>query len=171
MHQQMCMVCYLCQTKVLCDGRIFTCHLQYFHKGMTHQKYLDCVKGIVSIPLIHSKDIGNFCEFTCPKCHVVLKPWFEMARHLTILGHGEIQSDTKRRLMTKHVLHECNICHKSILCDKNSYNSHMRHYHKMTANTYAQQFGIACKTEYLPNPNEFVKKHSFLHASRNMGSR
>ncbi len=108
-----------------------------FKKALEQATVSDCVE--------------NLCKYQCPKCmrnfvsRGSIGEHFKKTKHLPVMGAKQVE---RNDYLTKIIAHECKICSKKILCDRDTILSHMRNKHKMKSLLdYRDQENVKCDSK------------------------
>ncbi len=92
--------------------------------------------------------ISNLCEYRCPKCHKIHLTKHSISKHFKKTGHAQICTHGSIiKFMTKIVSHQCFVCSKKIMCEKNIIRSHLCNCHQIhSLKSYSDQFNLKLQT-------------------------
>ncbi len=160
--------CKICYKRVLCEKDAISLHVRYTHK-ITLKQYINLTKtnikwhqkqwsekmekqqnlwgNIDSAPI--SQSIGNLCTYKCPKCSTTCTTRSGMVSHFKKSGHASVTKTTLNESLVKTIAHQCYICSKKVLCDKEAIKYHMQR-HKLNSLEEYMSLSNVQKSEVIP---------------------
>ncbi len=142
-------ICKICSKKVLCDTRFLANHMSVSHRQSLkkyRQIYLNKIDHKIRLQNIleegtKSEDrIGNFCRYQCPKCDNMYSRGAAFRTHMS--RHSVKESMYKREKCIKIIVtHQCKICSKLLLCDKQVIIGHVRYHGFASLEEYGKKTG------------------------------
>ncbi len=142
--------CKLCSKLLLCDFKYILFHTSYVHGISTAEEYAsktgcslqqsnrDVAHKTLSKNAKVSKELGNFCTFTCDQCDHVLNGWKSMKKHVEV-NHPGSGRTMWQDYITKAVMYNCKICQKRILNDGFFLYYHLKS-HKLSKTAYKKKY-------------------------------
>ncbi len=130
-------VCLICSSKTLCDTAFIKRHVQAH--GYTVSQYVQKFKLDTSKEpagtIYSEKVIGNLCVYLCKNCdrEFTCRDNFithQVNRECSFNAHSE---------MVKRVFHRCQLCGKSVQCEKRLLKGHFQNVHNIDLNEYCRK--------------------------------
>ncbi len=143
--------CKICFKHLLCDNNILLNHVKLVHNiktiseyakktGCSLKNYRHRTDGSHILNLKKatiSTEIGNYCTFTCHNCGYSSGNWLRLRKHLMETNHGTSGREWHQHI-TKVVLHQCKICKKKVLNNKEFVKKHVYKNHQMLIPEYRE---------------------------------
>ncbi len=149
--------CKICSKVILCSRQFLRAHI-YFHGIKTLSAYAEKTGCLLEDNCLRSKDtfafdrvtlgakvskqVGNFCRYTCGTCSHITSMWRYMRVHLQRTGHGTSETNKWFKCISKTVLHQCLICDKKVLNGTEFVKDHVSKAHKKTLLQYLKEYNV-----------------------------
>ncbi len=149
-------VCKICSQKVICDSTFLNRHMRKHRMSLPEYKMqyaCESVSKIKQLKLleegtISKGKIGNLCRFACPRCKKTTKSLSVLRRWHSdhqLKCSFPIKYNTWEEFAIKVVTHQCGICSKIILCEKDFILMHARLHKIKSVNEYVEKTGSVMK--------------------------
>ncbi len=148
--------CKICSKVILCSRELIRTHVQG-HKFKTLPEYAqrtgclledncpnrcqDTFDRVTKGAKV-SKQVGNFCRYTCSTCGHVTTMWRYMRQHLKKSGHGSSVTNKWYKCISKTVLYQCLICDKKVLNGTEFVQKHVSEAHQKTLLQYLKEYNV-----------------------------
>ncbi len=148
--------CKICSMLLFCDMRMITYHISGKHRIRTVKEYAsrtgcllptneseDKKKDVLSKGIKPNNEVGNLCRYTCDNCGYTAKTWKAMKNHLSSKNHWSSKGKDWFRYITKTVLHDCKICRKELLNEKEFIYCHLMKAHEKNWLSYVKKYRLS----------------------------
>ncbi len=87
---------------------------------------------------IVSDKVADMCEYQCPNCKEFFLSKCSLRQHFRKTSHVQKTSaSTYNVYLSKIVAHNCLLCHKTILCERNTIKDHLKFNHQISIERYS----------------------------------
>ncbi len=143
--------CIICNKKLVCDKTSIVTHLKSHDETYTLKKYFSEMNAkheqtsLAEREFNHfcalqkcevSKHVLNLCIFSCLKCKLQFRTWFELRQHIKRNSHGPLARPLQHVKEAK--LYKCQVCTTLFFCDTKLIQNHIYFKHKLTLSKYFQ---------------------------------